>query len=55
MNNMKQNQMLMNNQMQMNINNNISNINDTFPHKAGLLNVGQSCYMNATIECLYYY
>ena len=27
-------------------------INDTFPHKAGLLNVGQSCYMNATIECL---
>ena len=24
----------------------------TYPHKAGLLNVGQSCYMNATIECL---
>ena len=23
-----------------------------FPHKAGLVNVGQSCYMNATIECL---
>ena len=23
-----------------------------FPHKAGLMNVGQSCYMNATIECL---
>ena len=23
-----------------------------FPHPAGLLNVGQSCYMNATIECL---
>ena len=24
----------------------------TYPHKAGLINVGQSCYMNATIECL---
>ena len=24
----------------------------TYPHKAGLYNVGQSCYMNATIECL---
>jgi ubiquitin C-terminal hydrolase len=24
----------------------------TYPHPAGLLNVGQSCYMNATIECL---
>jgi ubiquitin C-terminal hydrolase len=24
----------------------------TYPHKAGLENVGQSCYMNATIECL---
>ena len=23
-----------------------------YPHKAGLENVGQSCYMNATIECL---
>ena len=23
-----------------------------YPHKAGLLNVGQSCYMNATIQCL---
>ena len=23
-----------------------------FPHQAGLLNIGQSCYMNATIECL---
>ena len=23
-----------------------------YPHKAGLINVGQSCYMNATIECL---
>ena len=23
-----------------------------FPHKAGLRNVGQSSYMNATIECL---
>ena len=23
-----------------------------FPHPAGLMNVGQSCYMNATIECL---
>ena len=24
----------------------------TYPHQAGLYNVGQSCYMNATIECL---
>ena len=24
----------------------------SFPHNAGLDNVGQSCYMNATIECL---
>ena len=24
----------------------------TYPHKAGLYNVGQSCYMNATLECL---
>ena len=24
----------------------------TYPHQAGLANVGQSCYMNATIECL---
>ncbi len=23
-----------------------------YPHPVGLLNVGQSCYMNATIECL---
>ena len=23
-----------------------------YPHKAGLLYVGQSCYMNAIIECL---
>ena len=23
-----------------------------YPHQAGLLNIGQSCYMNATIECL---
>ena len=23
-----------------------------YPHPAGLMNVGQSCYMNATIECL---
>ena len=24
----------------------------SYPHQAGLMNVGQSCYMNATIECL---
>ena len=24
----------------------------SYPHQAGLFNVGQSCYMNATIECL---
>ena len=34
----------------MNQNPNIAGI--SFPHQAGLMNVGQSCYMNATIECL---
>ena len=35
--------------------NNIPNfffVGITFPHKAGMDNVGHSCYMNATIECL---
>jgi len=31
---------------------NIFTIGINYPHKAGLLNIGQSCYMNATIECL---
>ena len=29
-----------------------NNINQYFPHKIGLQNIGQTCYMNATIECL---
>ena len=32
--------------------NNISPLGIIYPHKAGLQNVGQSCYMNATLECL---
>ena len=32
-------------------NSNVKN-NILYPHHAGLVNVGQSCYMNATIECL---
>ena len=35
------------NQIHLNNNNGI-----IYPHKSGLENVGQSCYMNATIECL---
>ena len=31
-------------------NNNINGIK--YPHKSGLENIGQTCYMNATIECL---
>ena len=34
-------------------NNNIdNNLNLIYPHKSGLQNIGQTCYMNATIECL---
>ena len=47
-------------QQNMNLNNKLSQNQSgnpliagiTYPHPAGLLNVGQSCYMNATIECL---
>ena len=36
-----------------NINNNeIKRLNAFYPHKTGLQNIGQTCYMNATIECL---
>jgi ubiquitin C-terminal hydrolase len=42
-------QNLMNNQIFLN-NNNFNGIE--YPHKSGLENIGQSCYMNATIECL---
>ena len=45
---------LMNNQNFINninyLNNN--NIGMQYPHKSGLQNIGQTCYMNATIECL---
>ena len=37
------------------INNNSQNNNNNglqYPHKSGLQNIGQTCYMNATIECL---
>jgi len=37
------------------INNNFQNNNNNgiqYPHKSGLQNIGQTCYMNATIECL---
>jgi ubiquitin C-terminal hydrolase len=33
----------------------VKNINNSglhYPHKSGLQNIGQTCYMNATIECL---
>ena len=36
-------------------NNNYQNNNKSgkqYPHKSGLQNIGQTCYMNATIECL---
>ena len=31
---------------------NVQNLNIKFPHKSGLVNIGQICYMNAAIECL---
>ena len=36
-------------------NNNVQNNNNNgkkYPHKSGLQNIGQTCYMNATVECL---
>jgi len=61
-NNMNMNNNIINPNMN-NINNNKNNINQDpdqnphtkdiiFPHKAGLVNVGHSGYLNATIECL---
>jgi len=47
-------QNLMDNQNNLN-NSNLQNNNNSglhYPHKSGLQNIGQTCYMNATIECL---
>ena len=56
MNNMNANNMKNNNSnpsMNDNKNNNLNQSNfSSYPHKKGLVNVGQSCYMNATIQCL---
>jgi len=44
-----------NNNINSNINYNNNNnilINAKYPHKSGLQNIGQTCYMNSTIECL---
>ena len=43
---------------QINFNNNNNNLNNklviqlTYPHLIGLQNIGQTCYMNSTIQCL---
>jgi len=58
--NLQNNNLSPNLQQNMNLNNNPSQNQSgnpliagiTYPHPAGLLNVGHSCYMNATIECL---
>ena len=52
----------MNNNLVYNFNNNIQNNNNnlnqnnvttiSFPHKIGLQNIGQTCYMNASLQCL---
>ena len=42
----------MNNNLNQNINNYFSQFDKLYPHKTGLQNLGQTCYMNATIECL---
>ena len=34
------------------MNPNINQTNSFFPHPIGLQNIGQTCYMNATLECL---
>jgi len=41
----------MNSQNNKNVQSN-NNIGKQYPHKSGLQNIGQTCYMNATIECL---
>ena len=50
-NNMMNNMNIMNNMNVLNNNSN-NNLNIIYPHKSGLENLGQTCYMNATIECL---
>ena len=46
---------IMNNDMNNNINNNLNKklgIKLSYPHSIGLQNIGQTCYMNSTIQCL---
>ena len=49
--NLSNNMRMEQNQQQKGGNSYIKN-NNLYPHHAGLVNVSQSCYMNATIECL---
>ena len=53
-NNSNNNRIFKNNNMNNNLISNYKNINLNiiYPHKSGLENIGQTCYMNATIQCL---